>query len=138
VKRFKAEGYTAFTFVRNPWDYAVSWYHHRKQGRDPFPTFKEFLRSDEKGNKDPNGDTGRIFWNLPFLADRVYQFEILDDALADVFEKPGFQLARHAKKSHDRTHYSAYYDWEDVEYIWKLACKDILDYRYEYEHVCHP
>ena len=139
VERYKREGYTAFTFVRNPWDYAVSWYHHRKGNRDPFPPFKEFLRSDEKGygfldqyNKDPNGNTGRIFWNLPFLADRVYQFENLNHSLADAFGMPGFELTRHAKKSDGREHYSKYYDEEDMEYIYRLACRDILDYGYEY------
>lgn len=135
--------YFKFSFVRNPWDRAVSQYCSmatRPDLRDfvgmrPDDSFKRYLELADKRThvqwepqvhflKDTNGDS---------LVDYVGRVENLDRDAAIVLARLGLAGANipHVNRS-ERRPYSEYYDPETIEWVAEKYSDDIREYGYHY------
>ena len=152
--------YFKFTFVRNPWDKMVSFYHyHIRRGWDlnwdwnqaNAPCFSDFLRItsqyDIAKQRRIFKNTGRstshmrmsnqLDWlvdkNGSLLIDFIGRFENLQEDFSIVCDKIGIphqELTQRNKSKHK--HYTEYYDDETRQIVAERYAKDIaiLGYRF--------
>lgn len=141
-----------FTFVRNPWDKMVSFYHYhfdRKfdllPGSKP-PSFAEFVTTDMYNMKfaKPKGKSSRNFrmsnqldWitddNDKVTMDFIGRFETLQsdfDFICDSLQIPRKKLPHKVKSEHK--HYTKYYDVQTKEIIQNRFQKDIDYFNYTF------
>ena len=127
------DGAFKFGLVRNPYDLAVSLYsfvrshpqHHRhRDARDL--TFLEFLKLEERRGRWRGRDQVSKLTGLggEMLVDKVYRFEEMEDAFADIVRRLDLPAAAELihKNASPRGPYQDYYtDVERalVERIWK-------------------
>jgi len=157
-------GYFKFTFVRNPWERMVSFYHFGKwdrhhcafwslkyeessAGRVPF---KEWLVRKVK-NRHPRepGSINEFAYGVDgrCLIDRIFKVEEIDQAIievADRLELPlreqtpsifGKETGRAIRVNDTRHHhYNTYYDEESYEAVRNLFKADIELGNYKFEH----
>jgi chondroitin 4-sulfotransferase 11 len=139
------DNYFKFTFVRNPWDRVVSFYHYQlKRKWDFYPfnetiSFKEFVKNwliqmpkqttlnthpcyDWISDKDDN-----------LLVDFIGRFENLQEDFNTVCDKIGIphQELPHQNKSKHK-HYTEYYDKETKQIVAEKYAKDIEYFGYEF------
>lgn len=129
------EEYFTFCFDRNPWDRAVSLYHWLG-GQRRFGSIAKFLRS---GAERPFSNYDRYSIDGIVALDRVYRYEDLEDALAEVSRRlalpnPLSLPAHRAKGSAraDRRHYTEVLDVDDREWIAVVCAREIRLLGYEY------
>ncbi|WP_425044224.1 sulfotransferase family 2 domain-containing protein [Primorskyibacter sp. S87] len=143
----EAKDYFKFSFVRNPWDRAVSAYHYVCQRRpemvsvNSHPTFAEFTRAFAD---DPEQFLKIRYFRPQFEylttqdgdrpLDYIGHFENYDSDLRDVLKKIGIRrtLIRHRKKT-KRSDYRDYYDDRAREAIAGIYARDIEELGYEFE-----
>ena len=130
-----------FSFVRNPWDKAVSQFIYMRKRRDlrelvgmrHDSTFKDYLMRIEKVRHvqwygqwefllDDNGD---------LLVDCVGRFESFDKDVQSVLSRLGIvcDAVPHEFKG-DRLHYETYYDQESLEIVGHRYRRDIERFGY--------
>ena len=141
-----------FTFVRNPWDKMVSFYHyHRDRGFDLLPgskqpSFKEFITTDMHKIEftKPKGKSSRNFrmsnqldWitddNNKVAMDFIGRFETLQsdfNFICDSLQIPKKKLPHRVKSEHQ--HYTKYYDAQTIEIIRDRFQKDIDYFNYTF------
>lgn len=150
----EAEFYSAFifTFVRNPWDRAVSHYHWRvktNQTRlgDRDLTFEDWVQASFK-DKDP------VFFDKPKMfrqqidwlrthenegvhpgVDFIGRFETLSsdiEKLNGLLSGPEIRAMPHLKSSRRQLPYTTYYDEKSYEIISSVFATDIKTFGYEF------
>jgi len=139
------DNYFSFTFVRNPWDRVVSFYHYQiKRGWDFYPfdetiPFKKFVKNwlkqmpaqtslnthpcyDWISDKDDN-----------LLVDFIGRFENFQEDFNVVCDKIGIphQKLPHKNKSKHK-HYTEYYDDETKQIVAEKYAKDIEYFGYKF------
>jgi hypothetical protein len=133
--------YFKFTFVRNPWDRAASWYKALMQ--DPYQlenfklpadcSFRQFLLERPIWGLEPQLDWIReADGGIPL--DFIGRFERLQEDFAKVRHRlgPGIPDLPDLTKAWDRTRYTAFYD---AELRWLVAKRyaeeiDLFGYRF--------
>ena len=131
-----------FSFVRNPYDRAVSAFSYLKKNMiiDKKYTFKSFCEDvlSEQGTKfDPHFDiqSDGLFAGEYLLVDFLGRFENLHkdwQFVAEQLGDPGLQLA-HINKSPRKKNYASYYDSNTRRIIEKIYHEDILNFSYFFE-----
>lgn len=144
-----------FSFVRNPYDWMVSLYHHMKafgEGPKQAPV-KEQNMSFSEGiryiggliNQEKVPGTNKYQRQLDFftddeveglLVDKVYRFEALEDSIKNictVLHTPykGVPVVNKSATRKQR-HYKEYYNQEDKEYVFDLLEKDFNFFGYSF------
>jgi hypothetical protein len=135
--------YFKFSFVRNPWDKAVSQFSYMKKredlreyiGMDENDTFKKYL---ELICVKPH-----VQWSPQFkfitdssgqaMVDFVGKFENFEQDALDVMRKLGLSVQKipHTNKSEHRP-YSEYYDSESIEMVRSIYQVDIEMFNYSF------
>ena len=135
--------YFKFTIVRNPWDQAVSRYHHEMlkwvdngKSKDDFSDFPEWLVNDKQNNEP-------YYFNKQGhpLVDYYIRFETLQDDYNKVCRRIGIPKNTLRKlKVNIRTaiqkkykHYSQYYTQDTKEFIFKNRRQTIEYFHYKFE-----
>ena len=126
--------YFKFCFERNPFDKFVSWYHWRnKEGK--YPSMRAFIESGEAfaikaaDVYSPNG---------VLEVDKIYKFEALDEAIADLNERFHLAgaLALPDRKTKERSEKKVSYRMEltdfEIEWIKHAYLKEIVHLGYAY------
>ena len=132
-----------FALVRNPYDLAVSLYsfvrghpHHHRHTDAQNLTFLEFLELERRRGRWRRRDQTAMLtgFNGEMLVDKVYRFEEMEDAFADIARR--LDLPATAKLAHknasSRGPYRDYYAQKEralVERIWR---RDIERFGYEF------
>lgn len=131
----KIKNYFKFCFIRNPYDYALSWikYEHQKK-RINLPenaSFKDLLN-----NAPPRIWKNQIEWLLSHDVSMnfVGKFENLQEDFNIVCDKIGIpqQQLPHANKTKHK-HYTEYYDNETREIVAEKYAKDIEYFGYKFD-----
>lgn len=138
------DAFFKFSFVRNPWDRAVSQFVYMSTRRDlwalvgmrPDSTFKEYLVRIEKVRHvqwyaqwefllDDNGD---------LLVDWVGRYESFERDVQSILSRLGIVCGAvpHELKG-DRSHYRTYYDPESVEIVGDRYRRDIERFGYTFD-----
>ena len=146
----KWRGYFKFTFVRNPWDRAVSAYHFLYSGGispyddnassevQKYKTFQNFICSDffKNPNKLLHFESMHHYTHKPPGRRNVAfigKFENLQEDFDIVCDKIGIprQKLPHKNKTKHK-HYPEYYDDETREIVAEKYAKDIEYFGYEF------
>lgn len=143
------ESYYKFTFVRNPWDRAVSDYFWLMNDRKIKESFKHYILKSGKFSKVLN-DTNQMyyrgdhttpqtdFFDLegPLKMDYVGHFETFDQDMKVISEHLGLQYSPHLhvnKSKKKKKHYSHYFNVDTKQIFDSVYKQDIerLDYSFE-------
>jgi chondroitin 4-sulfotransferase 11 len=141
------KNYFKFSFVRNPWDRAVSdWIYLQEQADiKPIEPLKNYLLQEgffatinHLNNRDGRGDhfatqSSFIVENEKIAVDFVGKFENFQEDFNIVCEKiniPRQELPHHNKSNHK--HYTEYYDDETKQIVAEKYAKDIEYFGYEF------
>ena len=140
-----------FTFVRNPWDRAVSSYLYMcavNEINEKTTGFKKFISDYCNDCYDHPNKNEEIKWHMieqhllvydeqKPMVDSVGRFENLQTDFNRILEKINIppQSLPHKKKT-KRKHYAKYYDAESRELVGRLYAKDIELFNYEFD--CSP
>ena len=131
----KFKDYFKFTFVRNPWDKAVSeWRYFSKIIPDYNIEFKDSINSKKYwGHPYPWTEHAWLQIRFALGCDFVGRFENLQEHFDIVCDKIGIpqQQLPHTNKTKHK-HYTEYYDGETREIIAKKYAKDIEYFGYEF------
>lgn len=141
-----------FTFVRNPWDKMVSFYHfHRYRRFDLLPnskkpSFKEFITTEMHNleftkHKGISSRNFRMSDQLDWISDNhgkiamdfIGRFETLQsdfDLVCDVLRIPRKKLPHQVKSRHKP--YREYYDAQTKEIVYQGFQKDIEYFKYKF------
>jgi hypothetical protein len=138
------DNYFKFTFVRNPWDRAVSQFASMRDRADlreligmaPHASFFEYLQLTERHRHvqwEPQVEFLRDE-NRALLVDFVGRFEMLEHDARVVFERLGIRRARlpHRNRSKHR-HYRKYFDQHSREWIRSRYREDVETLGYEFD-----
>jgi hypothetical protein len=132
--------YFKFAFVRNPWDWQVSWYHYILQNHDhhehaivarlagfedflrwridhPVPSQKDFV-TDEQGNE---------------IVDFVGRFEAIKTDFAKVCAATGIRVHLPHLNRSQHAHYSTYYNERTRALVECYSKQDIEYFAYRFE-----
>ena len=147
LKSDEFDRYYKFTFVRNPWDKAVSEYHWYQRYNAPI-TFKDWVKGlSARLKTSKNLHVLEIGHNVPqykyiydkngnLLVDFVGRFESLQSDFDKVCKKLGIKDSSlpniEATASQDRKPYKEYYDIETIGIIANVYKKDIELFNYEF------
>ena len=139
------DNYFKFTFVRNPWDRVVAFYHYQlKRKWDYYPfdetlSFKKFVKNwlIQMPKQTPLNTNPCYDWisdkddNL--LVDFIVRFENLQADFNTICDKIGIdrQKLPHKNKSKHK-HYTEYYDDETRKIVGEKYAKDIEYFGYEF------
>lgn len=143
------ESYYKFTFVRNPWDRAVSDYFWLMNDRAIKDSFKHYLLKTGKFHKVLN-DQGELyyrgdhatpqtnFFDLegPLKMDFVGRFETFDDDMKIISEQLGLNYTPqlHLNKSKKKKkHYSHYFNNELIQVFNSVYSNDIEQLNYSFD-----
>jgi len=126
-----------FTFIRNPWDLAVSrWLFNTGKGRCPEMDFQAWLTytSEKIWKKDELTQYTHI--NGELAVDFVGRFETLTNDINTVLTKLGGKnlVLGHKNKCHvPRTHYSTYYNQAAIDFVANKQKRAIDMYNYTFD-----
>ena len=129
-------GYFRFCVERNPWDKVISWYYWEHK-EAPRPSLAEFIRAGRAADLAAEGGSSLYTIDGEVAVDRIYRYEELDQAMADLATRVGLpevpQLP-HAKSRfrEDRRPYRELYGEEERDLVAKAFDSEIalLDYRF--------
>ena len=146
----ECEGYLKFSFVRNPWDRAVSAFHYMQKGgagkqnkedyRDfkkyfiPSKSFEEFIKSNLF---NIIVDTQQHFQAMTYYLDGnldfIGRFENLQEDFNTMCNKIGIpkQKLPHENKTNHK-HYTQYYDDETRQIVGEKYAKDVEAFGYKF------
>jgi chondroitin 4-sulfotransferase 11 len=135
--------YFKFAFVRNPYDWVVSWYFYRKPRKNENNTknisFKKWLMDKNSTAYNETG-IGLTMSQLDIVSgdkeckmDFIGRFENLQEDFNTVCDKIGIprQELPHKNKSKHK-HYTEYYDDETKQIVAEKYAKDIEYFGYEF------
>lgn len=135
------DGYTKFTFERNPWDKVVSYYWYLSDRGHRFRGFRDFVlqcRAQPQFPRNLGSDVDSYHVDDQLAVDFIGRYERLSEDLESVASRAGFELVGdlpHAKGDlrPDQRHYSAYYDDETRAIVAEAYAReiDLLDYDFE-------
>ena len=142
ISKIDANGWDAFTVVRNPWDRAVSsWKYCIEKKRLGQCTFKEFLRIPcQKMTPQQSYHSGPQWAHVVDAEgkidhlDHVGRFEDLGATCRWIAKTRGIPCSEdlpHLKKTQRRI-YTEHYDEELVELVFRTFRRDIEMFGYEY------
>ena len=135
--------YLKFAVVRNPFDYAVSYYFytrrnvtHSRHKMAMRSTFSEYLRA--MGRKNWFTPVTQHSWltdvsGQRIIVDRVLRFETLHDDLSALCAELGIDMDMPHSNSSSHTHYSAYYSEDDRAFAERLFRRDLEMFDYSFE-----
>jgi len=135
--------YFKFSFVRNPWDKAVSQFHYMKMrkdlrdyiGMDKNDAFKRYLGLIQNKVHVQWEEQHKFILDKDenILVDYIGQFESLQDDFNKICEKIGLprQKIPHIQKTR-HMHYTEYYDDETKAIVTEKFKKDIDYFGYKY------
>lgn len=139
--------YFKFSFVRNPWDWIVSWFSMTRLDRIGFKRWLfETVEENEK-IKNTNPELKRDLYYRPLYLsqseyisvddeikmDFVGKFENLQKDFDFVCEK--LKISNHILEFKNKTfhdHYSLYYDEESLDFVRRKYKKDIENFKYTF------
>jgi len=152
IYKIKVDEYFTFTFIRNPWDRAVSDYMHFTRPNSPFKhitkgsSLKDYLLCrngyetiNHLHNQRGRGDHFRSQYdyildeNQKPIINYIGRFENLQEDFNIVCDKTGMprQLLPHKNKSNHK-HYTEYYDDETRKIVAEKYAKDIEYFGYKF------
>lgn len=133
--------YFKFSFVRNSWSRAFSWYknvirdenHRRKLSVSSDCSLKDFLL----GHKHNWGLRSQLFWLInakgEIPLDFIGRFENLEKDFAFVCDKIGIEDKQLPNLLvTDRSDYSQYYDQETIDLVYKIYKQEINLFKFEF------
>jgi hypothetical protein len=131
--------YFKFSFVRNPWDRAVSYFHYAPFGEKAGIPFGKFI--EDLGARRAAGDL-RFEQQVRFVCDRegrclvdfIGRFENLQEDFAKICDrlKLGAQSLSHTNAAPARKPYREYYDAKTRELVAALFREDIERFGYTF------
>jgi len=131
----KFKDYFKFTFVRNPWDKAVSeWRYFSKIIPDYNIEFKDSINSKKYwGHPYPWTEHAWLQIRFALGCDFVGRFETLQQDFNTVCDKIGIQRRQlpHTNTTNHK-HYTEYYDNETREIVAKKYARDIEYFGYKF------
>jgi len=151
--------YFKFAFVRNPWDWVVSWFSYRKEPSSTFTTPSSAIKSEfkrwifktfeenEKLKKENYSLNKSLCYRPLYLSQSEYisidgelkmdfigRFENLQkdfDSICKKIKIPKHILDARNKSWHD--HYSLYYDVESFSFVKEKYKDDIINFNYKFK-----
>jgi hypothetical protein len=134
------DGYFKFAFVRNPWDYMVSYYHflsttpehHRFPEIRELGGFRDYLKYEMRRgvvsqSRHLCDGSGKV------LVDYVGRFESLDEDFQRICSSMGISAKiEHLNKS-EHADYRSYYDDETAHWVAEFCAEDILRFGYAFD-----
>lgn len=134
---------TCFTLVRNPWDRMVSYYHwlqmqrfdHRAVTLAQTLSFAEFLSHEHTQSSLQAWPYARYMTDVTGReqADFYLRLEHLDEDLAPLAARLGFDLEMpHANRS-NRRDFRSYYSSDKVDLVARISAADIARFGYQFE-----
>ena len=141
------ESYFKFSFVRNPWDKAVSQFLYLKTRPDlrkvmgvrPWTSFRKYLRILKKHHQRhvQSFEQWRFICNEDgkLLVDFLGRFETLEEDFQKVAEiiKLSDTSLPHSMKSKKRKPYADYYDAKSIDLISEIYARDIELFNYKFQ-----
>ena len=141
------ESYFKFSFVRNPWDKAVSQFLYLKTRPDlrkvmgvrPWTSFRKYLRILKKHHQRhvQSFEQWRFICNEDgkLLVDFLGRFETLEEDFQKVAEiiKLSDTSLPHSMKSKKRKPYADYYDAKSIDLISEIYARDIELFNYRFQ-----
>lgn len=135
VKNDVWENYFKFTFERNPWDKAVSFYHFYKKTRDLSDSFEEWI---QKWIRRKKGVSNYDLYTIKnkVVVDYIGKYETIENDLKYVLNKlnlPIEELPREKSKFRlGEKDYSSYYNEKTRRMIEKRNRKEIKLFGYKF------
>lgn len=111
--------YFTFAFERNPFDRVVSAWHYMKKNREakgtyrPDMTLAAYIENENALTRLRDRGWGLYTVNDAVIVDKVYRFEELNDAMADIYDRLGIpdgEPLMQTKVSKREAGYRDYYD----------------------------
>ena len=141
IGRAQWDEWFTFAFERNPYDRVVSAYHYIKKARmaagkwTERETFDAFVQQPKlMANLHANG-WGLYTENDKLIVDKIYKFEELDAAMADIFDRLGitdFEPLTKTKTSKRKAGYREYYTDETRAIVADVFSKEIDAFGYAF------
>jgi hypothetical protein len=129
--------YFKFTVERNPYDKLISWYYWRG-GKNKHGSLNQFIATETAGKMS---GFEQYVSHGQLLVDKVYKFEALNEALADISRRIGLDrtLQMPARKTKggtkkDKRHYSEVLSDEARDWVSKVFAREIAFFDYTFEH----
>lgn len=125
------DDYFTFAVERNPFDVVASSYRYSARKPSFTKTFAEFVRTPKRMERLAlNEQLYRVGGRV--AVDRVYRYEELPDAVADLSHRLGVELdLPHAKRG-SGPHYRDLYGPGDVEEVARWFGRTLRDFGYEF------
>lgn len=125
------DGYFTFAFERNPWDVVASSWRYSSRRPEFDRPFAEFVRSPRVQRLAENQRLYRLGGRV--AVDRVYLYEQLPDALAELSGRLGLELEMpRAKGGGAGPHYRELYTDEEAELVAGAFELTIRDFGYTF------
>jgi hypothetical protein len=125
------DDYFTFAVERNPFDVVASSYRYSARKPTFNKTFAEFVRTPRRLDRLALNERlyrlgGRI------VVDRVYRYEELPDAVADISTRLGLDLDLPHAKQGSGPHYRELYGPGDAEIVGERFARTIREFGYEF------
>lgn len=149
VSEAQWKSYYKFTFVRNPWDRAVSDYYWLMQDRKIKDSFKNYLKKsgrfkavlNDSGMPYYRGDHLRpqsLFFDMdgPLKMDYVGRFETFSTDMQSIAKDIGIETTFDLhinKRTKERSHYSKMYTDEMRDLVAHMFKSDIESFNYRFD-----
>lgn len=127
--------YFKFCFERNPWDRAISQFHWQNRSKRTLPAFDDYLVEMQRRNILSNFDVYGI--DDEIAVDRVYLYEDMQAALADVARRvglPGPLELPDAKRNvrRDKRPYRDVYSESGRAFVAQACAREIARFGYTF------
>lgn len=122
--------YFTFAVERNPFDVVASSFRYSARKPSFSTTFPEFVRSKRIERLAQNERLYRLRGSV--VVDRVYLYEQLPDAVADISSRLGIALDLPHAKQGSGPHYRELYGPGDAEIVAERFARTIKDFGYEF------
>ena len=128
---FDLDEYFKFTFVRNPWEWVVSWYFYRQKEYNEYDVpFKKWLM-DENSSAYNNMGIGLSYSQSFFVLDKdgnigvdfIGRFENIEKDFSDICFK--LNIPSQSLPLMNKTKHKPYYEYYDDE------SRNFVDYKFE-------
>jgi len=128
--------YFKFCFERNPWDKVVSWYFWEHK-EEPRPGLEAFIQAGRARDLAAEGGSSLYTLDGKLAVDKVYRYEDMQAALADLAERTGLPEIPdlpHAKSQfrQDRRPYQALYNPQTRDLVAQEFAGEIARLNYEF------
>jgi len=132
--------YFKFAFVRNPWDYMVSYYHflstnpehHRFAEIRKLESFSDYLKYEmRRGEVSQSRILCDEAGNL--LVDYIGRFETLEEDFLRICSLLGISARLEHLNRSEHGDYRSYYDDETARWVAEYCAEDILRFGYEFD-----